>query len=269
MPRHLVVQLARLGDLLQSLPVMMALHERSAYSRLDLVCPTPLASLATCFPCVSEVLPWDGDAWHALGERGLEEQSLMQAKELLHRVSGLPYFVAYNLNNHARAILAAHVLAHRVVGPGENGPLSTQLPPWVAYVRLAAGYRGWNRIHLSDAFCGMAGVGPPVEVPHLSLPIPELPRDLLQFREMEGDNVAVVVGSGDADRRVPVAFWRDWIAEFLQHSPNGAVLLVGGRGERVVTDLLHNQISALDQGRLWDACGRTSLPQLAWLLSRC
>jgi len=269
MPRRLVVQLARLGDLLQSLPVMMALQDQAADSQLDLVCPTPLASLALYFPCVSQVLPWDGDAWHTLGERDLIDESLTQAKEMLNRIPGLPYSVAYNLNNHARAVLAAHVLADRVVGPGENGPLSKQLPPWVAYVRLAAGYRGWNRVHLSDAFCGMAGVGPPVEVPYLYPPIPELPRDLLQFGEAAGFKVAVVVGAGDADRRVPVAFWKEWISEFLQCSPNGTVLLVGGVGERVVTHLLHDQISALDQGRMWDACGRTSLPQLAWLLSRC
>jgi len=269
MPRRLVVQLARLGDLLQSLPVMTALQDQVADSRLDLVCPTPLASLALYFPCVSQVLPWDGGAWHGLSEQGRVEESLTQAKEMINRISGLPYFMAYNLNNHARAVLAAHVLADRVVGPGENGPLSTQLPPWVAYIRLAAGYRGWNHVHLSDAFCGMAGVGPPGGVPHLYPPIPELPRDLLQFGEADGFKVAVVVGAGDADRRVPVAFWKDWISEFLRQIPHGTVLLVGGMGERAVTQRLQDQISSLDQGRIWDACGRTSLPQLAWLLSRC
>ena len=71
------------------------------------------------------------------------------------------YAMAYNLNNHPRGILAAHLLSAHVVGAGDQGPLKSNLPPWVEYLQKVARERGNNRIHIADAFCGLSGVKPP------------------------------------------------------------------------------------------------------------
>ncbi|NWF71974.1 MAG: hypothetical protein HXY51_02865, partial [Nitrospirae bacterium] len=48
--RALLIQLARLGDLVQSLPVIASLAARYPRWSLDLLCPGPLADLARLFP---------------------------------------------------------------------------------------------------------------------------------------------------------------------------------------------------------------------------
>ena len=58
--RTLVVQLARLGDLIQTLPVLDALRRRQPGAALDLLCAAPLAELVRhTFP-IDNVVPWDG-----------------------------------------------------------------------------------------------------------------------------------------------------------------------------------------------------------------
>ncbi|HBP88208.1 MAG TPA: hypothetical protein DD706_10995, partial [Nitrospiraceae bacterium] len=66
MSRALLIQLARLGDLVQSLPVLTALHSANPQQPLDLLCPSPLVALGKLFPCVERVFPWKGEQWHEL-----------------------------------------------------------------------------------------------------------------------------------------------------------------------------------------------------------
>ncbi|MGE3979360.1 MAG: hypothetical protein AB7F94_17510, partial [Nitrospira sp.] len=63
MPRALVIQLARLGDLLQSLPAITQLHARHPETQFDLLCPTHLAEVGRLLPGIEKVVEWDGAAW--------------------------------------------------------------------------------------------------------------------------------------------------------------------------------------------------------------
>ena len=58
--RRLLIQLARLGDLVQSLPAFASLTSRDPQGPLDLLCPAPLADIARLFPDVGRVVPWNG-----------------------------------------------------------------------------------------------------------------------------------------------------------------------------------------------------------------
>ena len=63
-----MIQLARMGDLVQSLPAIASLAARYPHRSLDLLCPAPLADLARLFPEVGHVLEWNGAQWHAWAE---------------------------------------------------------------------------------------------------------------------------------------------------------------------------------------------------------
>src|SRR5687767_9289600 len=63
--RRLLIQLGRLGDLVQSLPAFVSLTTRYPHRPLDLLCPGTLADLARLFPDVGHVLEWNGAQWHA------------------------------------------------------------------------------------------------------------------------------------------------------------------------------------------------------------
>lgn len=272
MSRALLIQLARLGDLVQSLPVLTALQSAYPKQALDLLCPSPLVSLGELFPCVKRVFPWKGEQWHELaGMKQTDcEQLLVQANHHFSECAFPTYSLAYNLNNHPRGILAAHVLGDRVVGPGEQGPLNPILPAWAGYLRQIAHDRGSNRVHLADAFCGLCQVLPPLDIPFVKAPVVQLPLEL--ERVMNGQPstiIGIVLGAGDADRRIPLSVWQDLIAACAELIPQSYLLLIGGAGEQEAALALEHRLPAHYLNRVVNGCGKTSLPQLVSILNRC
>lgn len=272
MARRLLIQLARLGDLVQSLPAFVSLTTRYPHRPLDLLCPATLAHLARLFPDVGHVLKWNGAQWHAWADSYVGEiqpPRLREVERYLTDLTAEPYAMAYVLNHHPRAILAGALLASAVQGPCLRGPLDEALSPWASYLHRVAHERGSNRIHLSDTFCGLCGVSPPPYPPVLTVPSIDLPGDLADVGHSVGQWIAVIVGAGDADRSVPVGVWIDWISTLFAHDSPCAVVLVGTERDQVTAFAIQDGLSPMIAGRVWDATGRTTLSQLAILLKRC
>jgi ADP-heptose:LPS heptosyltransferase len=270
--RRLLIQLARLGDLVQSLPAFVSLTARDPHRSLDLLCPAPLADVARLFPEVGCVLQWNGTQWHRWAESFVGEfQSswLREVDQYLAELTTEPYKMAYVLNHHPRAILAATLLATEVQGPYLRGPLHEELSPWALYLRQVAQTRGSNRIHLSDTFCGLCGVTPPPVPPVLWLPLIDLPGDLAEVGISAGQWIAVVVGAGDADRSIPQSVWIEWISTMLAQDSPCSIVLIGSERDQTTALAIQDGLSPMIAGRLWDATGRTTLPQLATILKRC
>ena len=270
--RILLIQLARLGDLVQSLPVIASLAAQYSHRSLDLLCAASLADLARLFQKVGHVVKWNGVQWHAWAESFAGEfqpSRLREVEQYLAELTTDPYAMAYVLNHHPRAILAGTLLATEVQGPTLRGPLDEELTPWASYLRQVAQTRGSNRIHLSDTFCGLCGVTPPPVPPVLRLPSIVLPSDLAEVGMSAGQWIAVVVGAGDADRTIPVAVWIEWISTVLAYDSPCAVVLVGTKRDQTTAVAIQDGLSPMMAGRLWDATGRTTLPQLATVLKRC
>jgi heptosyltransferase-1 len=270
--RRLLIQLARLGDLVQSFPAFASLTARDPHMIFDLLCPAPLADIARLFPEVGRVLQWNGTQWHRWAESFVGEfQStwLREVDQHLAELTTEPYKMAYVLNHHPRAILAGALLATEVQGPNLRGPLDEELSPWASYLRQVAQERGANRIHLADTFCGLCGVTPPHSSPVLTPPSDNLPGDLAEVGMSVGQWIAVVVGAGDADRSIPRSVWIEWISTALSQDSPCAVVLVGAERDQSTALAIQDGLSPIIAGRIWDATGRTTLPQLAAILKRC
>ena len=263
MSRSLLVQLARLGDLIQSLPVISSLHTHFPEQQLDLLCAEPLAPLGRLSPGIQRVYPWEGEAWHsfsAMPDR-VGEQQIDAARGYLADWAFPDYVLAYNLNNHTRSILASHLLSARVVGAGDQGPLNPSCPPWVDYLRQVARDRGPNRIHLADAFCGVCGVKPPAVVPTIEARDVGLPSDLTPIVDDllfgEDGHCAwswrrwIVACS-------PSATWRRLIEACVEHLPHCLCVLIGGAGEREAALALEDQFSPQYLSRILNCVGRTT-----------
>lgn len=269
--RALVVQLARLGDLIQSLPAITALRAASQIAEIDLLCAAPLVSIASCTNSIDRVLPWEVERWRAWADRwtSARHATLHDIKAYLKIVVPKSYDVTFNLNQHSRAMATAHLFGKHVIGPGERGPLTTELPPWAEYLRGVVRERERNRVHLTDVFCGLCGVMPTGRAPRLLVPTADLPSDLAIIGNGQGPWVAVVVGAGDTVRCVPPMIWRDWIRMYLDASPEGQVVLIGSGADRERAVAIQEGLPSLCLGRIWDATGRTTIIQTAAVLGRC
>lgn len=269
--RALLIQLARLGDLVQTLPVIESLTQSRSRLTLDLLCAAPLAPVARLFPHLRRVLAWQGAQWRAWAEsaHGRHQQICREASHHLDELGVGTYAMAFNLNQHRRAIYAAHLLAVRVVGPGSDGPLAASLPAWASYLREVAWRRTDHRIHLSDAFCGLCGVRPPTLVPRIQAVQSELPAGYSPVGGKESLWVLVAVGAGDTERCMPPLVWASWIETLLAVHSRAQVVLIGSGPESEVAAAIQDRLSPLLLGRVWDSTGKLNLAQLATLMSRC
>lgn len=272
MARTLVIQLARLGDLVQTMPMIAALRKQYPRDTVDLLCPAPLRDLGALIPGLDRVIGWDGARWRRWASRAAQGITPDQREEIEQELAALcprPYDRAFVLNQHTRAIVAGTLLANECIGPLAQGPLSKELTPWAAYVREIARTRRSNRIHLSDAFCGMCGLLPPGTPPRCLTPLVSPSRHLEQIGRGGGPWIGIIVGAGDPARLVPVDVWRTWIVRFLSALPRGRIVLIGQGAECERARDIQSTLPPSILGRIWDMTGQTTIHELAHTLTRC
>ena len=270
--RALLIQLARLGDLVQTIPAITALKDAHADWTLDLLCPAHLEGIGRILPGISTAVKWDGAAWNRRAlqaEKEFRPEHVVEADSDIRAITTDPYDYAFVLNQHPRAVLAGALLAQGVMGTMTGGPLAQTLSPWAAYVRTVATAGQDNRIHLSDAFCGMCGLPPPKQVLPLKVPAIPLAVDLDPIGKVDGHWIGLLVGAGDAERLVPLTVWEQVIAECLEDLPQARIVLVGHEGEQERARWIQEALAPSLLGRVWDTTGRLSLTELAVVLSRC
>ncbi len=269
--RDLVIQLARLGDLVQTLPAIEALQEVYPERTLDVLCAAPLTSVLSGARRLGRVIPWDGAQWHAWTHQWKENprQTLQAMQAYVASLGNMAYEHVYALNRHARSRLMTQLFTGPFSREDQQDRTEARARPWTEYLRHIATRRGNNRVHLADAWCGMSGVKPRGRAPCFQPPAVELPDDLASIGERQGLWVALVTGAGEADRCIPAATWGRWTQEFLTRTDEGQVVLIGSGRERETGQAILESIPALLQGRVWDATGRTSIPQLMKLLHTC
>ena len=270
--RALLIQLARLGDLIQTVPAITGLKERHADWDLDLLCSAGLEALGQMLPGVSKVVPWDGVAWHRRAngaEAEMQAEHVAEADAELRAMTPELYDYGIILNQHDRSLLAGALLANKLIGTVTGGPLDRQLSPWATHVRSVAAQRGSNRIHLADAFCGMCGVLPPKQVPRMDVSSTPLPSDREPIGRSAGPWIGLLVGAGDPERLVPLEVWARFIADCLDRLPSSRIVLIGQVQESARAEWIQASLPSSLLGRVWDTTGRLSLSELAVVLTRC
>ncbi|MFO0698011.1 MAG: glycosyltransferase family 9 protein [Nitrospira sp.] len=270
--RALLIQLARLGDLVQTIPAIRALEEAHAERTLDLLCPEHLDEIGRALPGISRVVKWDGAAWSRrarLAEQMFQTEQLAEADAELAAMVSESYDYAFVLNQHPRAVLAGALLARTSLGALVGGPLAQSLSPWAAHVRGVAGGRGENRIHLADAFCGMCGVLPPRGLVPIQVFAAALPGSLDAIGAGSGPWIGLVIGAGERERVVPESVWGQLIVGCLDSLPCSRIVLMGSQPEHERAQAMLAALPSQVQGRVWDTTGRLSLIELAAVLRRC
>ena len=269
--RDLVIQMARLGDLVQTLPAIEALQEAYPERRLDVLCAAPLTGVMAGARQIGRVIPWDGARWRAWAT-GWQENPTATVQVMQNYLASLgdaTYERIYPLNQHERSHLMTRLFLRHSAHEQEQDRIEARIHPWAQHLRQVAKERGANRVHLADAWCGMCGVLPRGQAPSCVPSAVELPGDLAGVGERQGLWVALATGAGEADRCVPPAVWGQWIREFLAQTQEGQVVLIGSGTEREAAQAILDAVPTVLHGRIWDATGRTNISQLMRVLHKC
>ncbi|MFH1061026.1 MAG: glycosyltransferase family 9 protein, partial [Pseudomonadota bacterium] len=264
-----VLQLARLGDFLQTTPLLAALRARHPQARiLTVVTPAQVPLALGCGLA---------DAVFALDPAGLEDAAAdPDPARARARLAGLcaplwaqPAAAVYNLN---LSPLAAGVAAGWAgaqahgwrLGGGGRRLLGA---PWADFVMLTVADRRLTRLHLCDILASYAEpTGPPLT--RLAQVVdPAAAADMAELMP-PGDRprVALQLGANSDLRRWPVASFAA-LAQGLM-AAGAAVVLVGSQRERVLGRRLLRALGPVGS-QVCDLMGRTDLPGLAAVLSAC
>jgi ADP-heptose:LPS heptosyltransferase len=148
----LVVQLARLGDLVQTWPPLRRLRHQDPGRHVDLLADRTLAALHNLGPDLDHI--WQIDL---AGLPSLLQRDPAGAYERVHHLAeglrGQNYELVYNLNFSRVALLFSYLAGGEVRGyrPVRGGREFLR-EPWLALVYALVHARHLNRVHLSDVF---------------------------------------------------------------------------------------------------------------------
>jgi len=265
----LVIQLARLGDFLQTTPLLRLLKEHHPGAKLNVLVTPAQAPLARACPDVDGV--WDLDLQDILplpdlnGFSPQERQARWRA--LGRRLDGLDPRDVYNLNlGGAGALLCQkwpqarmHAWRLKADGKGLTGE------PWAWFVMNLVSDRRLTRLHLTDILASYAQPqGPPPDGLIYQVEEDDRRRAAQLLPGKEGPVVALQLGANSHLRRWPVEYFAALAAGLIQE---GAwPVLVGSQKERPLGRRLGDLLGPLAH-RVTDLMGRTDLPTLAGVLA--
>jgi len=248
--RVLVLQLARLGDLVQTWPLLRRLRAGGPQARLELVCDAGLAALTAWGPRLDGLF---GLEMRDLAARAVREPAAVgrRLQAVLAELRRQGYEKVFNLNFSRLSLL----LTHAVGAPARGyqpllGGREFGRPPWLAYVFALAHVRRLNPLHLSDVFRHLAPVAPEDPPPGAARPSPG--REPL---------LALVPGTRHPKRTWPPAAFAGFVRELSRHTPV-RFLLVGTAGERPLGEAILRELSAPLRERVHNLLGRTGLGEL-------
>jgi len=272
MKEVLVVNLTRMGDLLQTTPVMAGLKAQYPGVRITLLVNAAFAGACRIVPFADRVIEFDVAAVKALlrDPRATFVAPYRILEEALGRVNEVEYDLVLNFTHtHDSALISSLVRGKEVRGitAGPCGERRIE-HPWQRYLFQVVLSRAYNPIHLCDIYARAAGVRPPAVRLHavFSPRAAEAARALLASAGVEDGRplVALQAGASHPLKRWPAASFAE-AARLIARGAQAQIVLVGSAGE----EELGAAFRAAFAGPFADLVGRTDVETLAEVLRRC
>lgn len=277
------MQLARMGDLLQILPLLRELRNADETTPLSLLVDHRNVDLAKRLKMVDQLFSVD--------LANLVREMAEPGKPLFDRYAALADWVAsmrewtfsevYNLNYLPAASLIAALLAPgRVKGFGLGpGGRAISNDPATSCLLHAVRHRRLNRMHLVDLFRNLAPsndrpVGPLRDAFAQGIDVGDEERDRMDRRlrlfGIRGDDrvVGFQLGAGHPARQWPLSFFAA-LGERIVGRLGGKIILLGGPGETPLGGTVREAMDPYVHANTLDLIGRTNIGELIFVLRRC
>lgn len=276
MKQVLIINVTRMGDLIQTGPLLSRLREEWPDVAIDLVVDRSFAPTASLLTGLRQVISCDFTR--------LLDDCRTQSKSLVTLMQEMTAWAAplrdarydriVNLTfNRQTGLLASYIGAPdlRGITAGPDGSPIVQ-NPWLSYFTDMHRHRRFNRFNLVDLYA-MGGSGPGTFSP-LSVTVPADGRAWADVFLRSQDRtvrqwIAVQVGASDVMKAWRPEYFGRTLAHLSRHSGVGFVV-IGTAAEAEAIELAKTTYRASGgTAPMLDASGLTTLPQLVGLLSRC
>ena len=273
--RIVIVNLTRLGDLLQTSPTIAGLHAVHPEAKVTLVAEKNFAEVCGSIPGVDHVYRIDLDRLgHLLLEGpGRIAEAYHHVREIVAELRAEDYELALNFSSsRMSAVLLSLLRVPDVRGWAmtADGHRSIRTP-WARLFAASCLNRRVAAFNLVDCYRGVAGcLEAPVD--GLSFRITEEARQAVATRladegvAPDASLVALQLGASREVRQWPIESFARLAHELA--ADGHRVVLLGGGGERALAEQLVAACADAPAAPL-DLCGRTTIQELAALLERC
>jgi ADP-heptose:LPS heptosyltransferase len=267
----LVIQLCRLGDILQTTPALRAIRRTSPDAHVTLMLLDGFAQAPVPSALYDERLlfPFDGISSLLMKVPARWQEAVSQVRAFVDGLGAEPFDRTLNVTGSELSNLLATLIPSADVQGGIMAPDRTRMVhgPWMTYFWSSLWTRAQGCFNLVDVLTWVTGApgdrrGPDVEVPEAAH---ERMHGWLgdQLAGAGGRLVAVQLGASDERKRWPP----ELVAAALNRLPDefGRIVFVGSRSERSLAERARADLRRPSI----DACGETTIPELAALLDRC
>jgi ADP-heptose:LPS heptosyltransferase len=276
MKQVLIINVTRMGDLIQTGPLLSRLSEEWPDVAIDLVVDRSFAPTASLLTGLRQVISCDFT--RLLDDCRTQSKSLVtlmqEMTEWAAPLRAARYDRIINLTfNRQTGLLASYIGAPdlRGITAGPDGSPIVQ-NPWLSYFTDLHRHRRFNRFNLVDLYA-MGGSGPGAFSP-LSVTVSADGREWADvFLRSQGRIVrqwiAVQVGASDVMKAWRPEYFGRTMAQ-LSRYPGVGFVVIGTAAEAESIELAKTTYRAGGgTAPILDACGRTTLNQLLGLLSHC
>ena len=272
----LIINITRMGDLVQTIPLLARLNHEWPGVAIDLIVDQSFASMAALLPGLRHVHAYDfqrltdhcrtmaTDVVTLYREMSVWTRPLIETK--YDRVVNLTF-------NRRSGLLASHIGAPDIRGVTTTSDgVSIIHNSWMTYFVDMHRHRRFNRFNLVDLYAlGGSGPGPyaPLRMSLLPSSIEWAGRFLATANPRERVPVAVQIGASDAIKAWRPEYFGRTMATLSRHV-KATFVLIGSKGEAESVQLaLATYRSVGGMAEIHDAVGKTDMPQLAALLAQC
>lgn len=264
MNKIIVLQLNRLGDLVQTVPLLCRLRLTYPNSEITLVCMEGPHTIVRSCGYFNRLI--------SLTNQDVDGLTTLSSETAFHTIPVLmeEYDLLINLTND----LATSILTQRISAKEKRGRIHTQegeirmLGDWSKYLFSMVGHRRENLFNLVDIQMGMADLPNVAQVASLPVSLSDSDQSLqllIAQGFVQGHRlIALQTGASQLHRAWSIENFSE-LAERWLGLENTDIVLVGDSTEKNRAEVLQKKITR----PIIDLVGKTSLPMLTAVMQKC
>ena len=275
MQQVLIINITRMGDLVQTVPLLRRLEEESPGVSIDLVIDTRLAPMAVLLPGLRQIHTYDfktvpkNSQSGPQGDEPLSSDIVAWARSL----AAIGYDRVINLTfTRWSGLLAAAIGAPDTRGAVTTNGFSILKNPWLAYCVDMHQFRRFNRFNVADLFAlGGSGLGShqPIRFTVPSQASEWARARVAAYRKLGLLLVAVQVTTSKTKKAWRPEYFGQTMAALSRQTPCVFVLTGTANAAADVAVAVTAYQAAGGTSELCDMVGQTDVQQLAALLKEC
>ncbi len=278
MDNILVIQMARMGDFMQTTPLFSAIKKQSGSAKLWVLVDKSIETLASHTPYIDEVLVIDTEKIYKLLKSRTDlmyQYGIIKGKFAF--LNNLKFDTVFNLN-YSNFTTALSSIPETGKIRGYTSCLketSIGKDPWFAFFNATVKYPRLTPFNLVDFFCYL--FGPPQFCPetvHYSVDAVSANSSVRMLRSEnisdEDILIAFQLSTRHEQRQWPVRFFAETAQKLLQLK-NVHIVLLGSKRDRKQGDEFNHHVAHLDPAqllRVHDFISTTTIPELAAILQQ-